>query len=286
MSDLELNEGGEGGGDDAVQAEARREGWKPKEEYNGPEENWVDAETFVRRGREINPILKKNNSRLQAELASLRAELGETKNSLKQVQEYHTELEKKAYERAYKTLKAELKSARREGDPDMVEELEEQLDNLKEQDPTKKAPPPPAPPPNADDPMKNPVFAEWAGENPWFTGGDEDMIDYANGVGARLQRQGLKGRPFLDKITEAVQKQFPDKFKGGNKGKPSLVEPGGNGGTGGSGGSGGRSVSIRSLPADAQQAYRDLSKEKWYQDLAKSQKLTTEQLYVKDYQGE
>src|SRR2546425_12464119 len=87
--------------------EARTDGWKPKEQFHGPEDQWVDAETFVKRGREINPILRKNNERLQREIADLRQKLDGTTTSLQRVQEYHAKLETRAYERALKDLKAQ-----------------------------------------------------------------------------------------------------------------------------------------------------------------------------------
>ena len=43
-----------------TQKEARLFGWVPNEEFRGSEDDWVDAEVFVKRGKEINPILRKN----------------------------------------------------------------------------------------------------------------------------------------------------------------------------------------------------------------------------------
>ena len=34
--------------DEETLAEAKRQGWVPQEEYNGPEDKWVDADTFVK----------------------------------------------------------------------------------------------------------------------------------------------------------------------------------------------------------------------------------------------
>jgi hypothetical protein len=58
----------EGEVDPRIIREAREDGWRPKEEFNGREEDWIDAETFVRRGKEINPLLRKNNEKLKREL--------------------------------------------------------------------------------------------------------------------------------------------------------------------------------------------------------------------------
>src|SRR5258708_7320220 len=77
--------------------EAMAEGWRPEEEYNG-KAPWVDAETFVKRGREINPILKKNNDRLLAEIKALKAEVDSSKMSVKKLEEHNANIETKAYE--------------------------------------------------------------------------------------------------------------------------------------------------------------------------------------------
>ena len=59
--------------------EAESQGWVPKERYRGNEADWVDANTFVKRGREILPILRKNNENLVRDLNNTREQLKEFK---------------------------------------------------------------------------------------------------------------------------------------------------------------------------------------------------------------
>jgi len=54
--------------DEETLAEAKRQGWVPEEEFNGPEGKWVDAETFVKKGKEINALLRKDNEFLKREV--------------------------------------------------------------------------------------------------------------------------------------------------------------------------------------------------------------------------
>ena len=56
-------------------SEARAQGWVSQEEFRGNEKDWVDAETFVKRGREILPILRKNNEHLLRDLNATKEEL-------------------------------------------------------------------------------------------------------------------------------------------------------------------------------------------------------------------
>jgi len=62
---------------EATEKEARAQGWAPKEEFRGKETDWIDADVFVQRGREINPILRKNNERIQKELDKAKRDLDE-----------------------------------------------------------------------------------------------------------------------------------------------------------------------------------------------------------------
>lgn len=267
---------------DAEENQARREGWKPKEEFEGDESDWVDAATFNKRGREINPILKKNNQRLQTEIDGLRRELREAGESIKSLQKYNSEIQKKAYERAVKQVKSELRAARRDGNNDLVDDLEDQLEDLRSQEPEEPAADPTPSKPEVKDPTQDPVFREWMSANPWFSDSNPDMLDHANAVGMRLRRTNpsLVGQAFLEEITKAVKKAFPEKF-GGKRTSPSMVI--GDASPTGSHNSG-AAKSIRELPADAQSSFKEYSKEKWYIDLAKSKGLTPEQMFVQDYE--
>ena len=286
-TELEQQTGGEGGGeeigggyDDATQfapevvEEAREGGWKPKHEMRDPSK-YVDPETFVKRGREILPIVNKNNERLKREIAELKASLDKSNMSVKQLQEYHSKLEERAYDRAMKDLKAQKRGAIEAGDFAAAADIEDELDELKTRKPEPAAQ---EPTPQQQDTA---FFNEWRGENrSWFNDDNPDLVDHANAVALRIRRQSpeLIGRPFLDEITKAVKKAFPEKF-GSPRKAPSAVEGGNAGGASSRNGE----VKIADLPPEARAAYRELAREDWYKDLAKSQKLTTEQLYIQDY---
>ncbi|MGH7747949.1 MAG: hypothetical protein ACREQ5_24790, partial [Candidatus Dormibacteria bacterium] len=132
-------------------------------------------------------------------------------------------------------------------------------------------------------PAVDPVFLEWQKDNTWYSDKNQDLMDYANAVGIRLHREqpSLVGDAFLTKITSTVKKAFPDKF-GSRRSDPNSVEGGGNDNFSTSSSSSSRSTT---LPADARSEMKRLSKEDWYMDLAKSQKLTPEQMYMRDYNG-
>ena len=82
------------------EGEARAQGWVPQEEFRGRENDWVDAETFVKRGREILPIVRKNNEKLLKELKEARAIAEEARSTAKEFQKF----QKEQYERKAKDL--------------------------------------------------------------------------------------------------------------------------------------------------------------------------------------
>src|SRR5258706_9520841 len=123
--------------DEALLTEASNMGWVDKDAYKGNPETWVDAKTFVEKGRHVLPILQKNNQRLNTELSTIRTEnkkLGEllkaSQESISALEEYHTEETNRRVEKARKDLKAELVRAKTEGDHADEVELTDQLSQL------------------------------------------------------------------------------------------------------------------------------------------------------------
>ena len=72
--------------DEETLAEAKRQGWVPQEDYNGPEDKWVDADTFVKKGKEINALLRKDNEFLKREVSEMKSTMMERFSSDIQLQ--------------------------------------------------------------------------------------------------------------------------------------------------------------------------------------------------------
>jgi hypothetical protein len=248
-----------------TQKEARIFGWVPKEEFRGSEDDWVDAEVFVKRGKEINPILRKNNELLMKKLDEKAKEIDSIKASVEEFKQFQKEsFERKTAE--YEIQIAELKSKKREaiaeGNGDAVVDIDDQIDSLKEAQREAKAEakakadvPPPAQASIPDDPE----LQSWLGRNQWF-GSDTEMTEMANGLGSSVRKQfpHLTGRDFLDKLDDRIKEYFPHKFTG-NKAKGSAVDSSGS--VRGPGSSGKKSYD--NLPADAKQACDRFIKNGW-----------------------
>lgn len=203
------------------ESQARQLGWVPKEQFRGDPEKWVDAETFVRRGEEIMPILKHNNARLQAEVEALRGQLTEAQETIKAsteaieaLREYQTEATQLAVEKAKKELRAQIAAAREAGNVEEELELTEQLQEVRNAERDVKAkdkgtgkPAAPAPAPAPTQPAPHPEWVAWQKENPWF-GTDRRrtalMIAEAEELRADPANKGLVGRAFFDRAAENV----------------------------------------------------------------------------------
>ena len=78
---------------DPYEDQAREQGWKPKEEFEGDPEKWRPAKEFVERGELFNKI------------DSMGKELKETRKALKMLQEHHAKVKEIEFKRAVEELK-------------------------------------------------------------------------------------------------------------------------------------------------------------------------------------
>ena len=259
-----------------VQHEAESQGWVPKERYRGNESDWVDAETFVKRGREILPILRKNNENLVKDLNQTKEELKQFREAAEEFKKFQREsYERKTadYERRIQEIKESRAQAISDGDGQKVNALDDALDEAKED--LKEAKQavkdvvsvPEAPTPTSIDPN----LQSWLDKNTWF-GEDRRMTSIANGIGEslRLEFPGLKGQAFLEKLDEVLTDEFPNRFGNKTKGSTSSrVESG----SGRQGRGNSNAQSYDNLPADAKSAC----------DRFVKQKLMTREQYVADF---
>lgn len=258
-----------------VVKEAESQGWVPKERFRGNESDWVDADTFVKRGREILPILRKNNENLIKDLQATKEQLKEFREAAEEFKKFQREAyERKAneYEDRIREIKESRAQAISDGDGQKVNALDDALDQAKEdlkeakqavkEVETYKEP-------ETTTQAMEPELQAWLDGNSWF-GQDKRMTGIANGIGdsLRLEFPMLKGKAFLDKLDEVLAEEFPNKF-GEKKSPASRVESG----SGRQGRGGSNAQSYDNLPADAKAACDKFVK----------QKLMTKEEYVQSY---
>jgi hypothetical protein len=260
-----------------VVREAESQGWVPKERFRGNESDWVDAEIFVKRGREILPILRKNNENLMKDLNATKEQLKEFREAAEEFKKFQKEsYERKAqeYEQRIQNIKESRAQAISDGDGQKVNALDDALDQAKDELKEAKQAVRDADKPSAE-PEPNPTntvepgLQVWLDRNTWF-GEDRRMTALANGIGEslRIEFPSLKGEQFLEKLDEVLAEEFPTKF--GKKQSPaSRVESG----SGRTGRSSGNAQTYDNLPSEAKAAC----------DRFVKQKLMTREQYVADF---
>ena len=193
---------------DQYEQKALDMGWRPREEFHGEDEDFIDAKEFVRR----KPLFDK--------IESLNGAVRNTQSTVSALMEHNRKIEQAAYDRAVKALRADQKAAASEGDIVKVQEIQEEIDEHKEraaQAPTQTAP--------AALPVE---VTNWIAKNSWYTR-DGRMKATADAIGLEGNQQGLRGQPLLDYIEKEVRKEYPQKFTNPNRDRASSVEGNGSG---------------------------------------------------------
>lgn len=250
---------------EAIENEARSIGWVPKEEFHGNAENWVDAKTFVEKGKTFIPFLQADRRKLQGQVTALQGENSQLKTELTGIREsvdtlkqYNSQTRVAQLESEVSGLRRQLAEARKEGDTDAEVSLEAKLDETREQLKEEKAngkPPAAGQPPagGVRDFTREPEFQQFLQDNPWWQN-DPVMRAASLVIGNELASQGaltdLQPAQRFAKIAEATKKRF------GVTEQPrrSRVEGGGGGGGSGSNSGPAAGKSFSDLPPDAQAA--------------------------------
>lgn len=244
--------------------EARSFGWVPQDEYKGNQEDWKDADTFLRRGKEINGFLRKDMEKVNAKLSQRDAELAEIRETVEEFRKYHNETEARAYKKALDDLKKQKVEAIEQGDGVRVVEIDDEIDKYKEaQKPIDK------PKPKADSNNYDAEYVEWATSNTWYVTSPE-LKQLAELFGQEITAKSpeKKGKAFLDEVTQKVKEAAPEFFENPARrnGVVSTSSDGRNPGTK-------TKKSYNDLPAEAKAACDKFVK----------QKLMTQEQYVSEY---
>jgi hypothetical protein len=275
----EVIENGQEGTDNItpeIRNKALAGGWSDKEHWKGDPNAWVDADVFVKRGDEWLGNVRKQNEVLARDLQSTKEQLKELRSATEDFKKFQKEAyDRKVVELEAKmtTIKAQRAQAISDGDGAKVNDLDDALDNAKEEVKEAKAAsveqlkPTPELSPNIA-----PELQSWLESNSWF-GQDKRLTGIANGIGEslRLEFPLLKGQAFLDKLDQVLEEEMPTKF-----GKRTRSGPAVESGSGRSGRGNVNAKSYDNLPAEAKTAC----------DRYVKQKLMTREQYVSDYSWE
>lgn len=237
----------------AIETEARQQGWKPLDEFEGNPDHWRDATEFLEFGQRLNPILRKNNEELKKQIQEIKGQFDQYKNTATEIIRMQKDQVKKEYDSQINFLKSQVKAARATGDYDTAAEFEEQLDNLRENAP--------------DFPSDKPAqqaqptlfsqeeFKVWVQDNVWAEK-DPGLSAAATGYAIQLGNQGLRGTDLLTAVEQQIKANFPEKFA--TRKRANMVEAPTGGGNARSTGK----VSYDRLPPDAKASCDNFVREK------------------------
>jgi hypothetical protein len=213
------NEEGQDVEQEALEKEARSMGWRPEDEFRGNKEIWVDAETFVERGRTVLPIVAKNNKALKQQVLQATSRIDTLGEQLSQANQAIANLVKQNAQQARqaamgikRTLTAQLKEARTENDVDAELEIQGQLREVQAQIDKK--------PEEEEVVVKveenksdlSPGIVAWMKENDWYNSDKKKTKSFNRFVEDLKDEEaeeieGLSGKDFLDVAVELFEEQ-------------------------------------------------------------------------------
>lgn len=182
----------------AIELRARELGWRPKEEFAGDEDNFVDAKEFVAR----QPLFEKIEHQSR--------ELKNVKKTLDALKTHYTKVQEVEYQRALAALQANKAEAISEADGQRAVAIEAQIKKAeREFNQIREAEQAPA----ENDPAE---FVSWKAKNTWYEK-DESMRIFADAIGSRLAKDGMSPPEVLAAVAKKVKAEFPHKFVNPNK---------------------------------------------------------------------
>lgn len=196
---------------DAVIAEAKEMGWREKEKFKGNPDDWRPADEFVKRGKEILPIVNKTNADQRKRIEALEKMVAGHGDTVKRLEKMHEAGVERAKAQVHAEYKAQVKKAASLGDEDAVDKAEEvrdkelaKIDKAAEKAETKKT---------EAAVSTDPEVVRWAEENKdWLS--DKKLQRHAIAIYDDVA-EDMPGASELKRFQEVKKRmvqQFPDKF--------------------------------------------------------------------------
>lgn len=266
MADTQGQETTNEGPSEEMLIEARTMGWQDKESFKGNPEDWVPAEEYVNRGRQIMPILRENNKKMQGEIGALKGRvesmstaLQAANTTIKLLEDSHAQDVQQQVEAARAQLRDEIAAASRDGDHDALAQATDKLTQLNsankaaggessKSDTTTTT---------TTAPQIHPEAVQWRADNADFVA-DKRKMRLATIIAQELRDEGdlSVGKIFLDRVAQQVE----DTLNGKNSRGTSKVESGQGGGSRRSSAAGAGGKSYADLPAEAKDACERFAK--------------------------
>lgn len=200
-----------------IEIKARQMGWRPREEFRGPDHKWVDAEEFVERGESWVPYLKERNSYFERTVQTQQKEIDELKGMIAEGNDRLRRSEQIGYKRAMRELEQRKSEAIANADPVEVRRVEAEIQELG---------PEPKPAQQAAQANQRPApeVTEWVENNPWVrqTGRAWRMaVEELNEV-----QRDAPMMPLADQLAEVKKRIMPLFVRDAARAENGADEPG------------------------------------------------------------
>lgn len=184
-------------------------GWKPKSDFQGDDETYVDAATYIRKGEDIKESMRAHLKDNRRKMTAMERGIQDLKTHNEKVFKVQLEKQRKEIE----DLRSKKREAIEEGDADKVDQIEDEMlrkyNSMEENEPARRVPEP-----NSEDVS---AFDGWRKTNDWYSvkgvGGDNEMTAYADRMAETQEYALLPYERKLKAVTELVKKAFPEKFR-------------------------------------------------------------------------
>lgn len=176
-------------------------GWRPRQEFEGSDDDFIDAKEFVRR----KPLFDK--------IEHTSRELKNVKKTLDSFKQHYSRVEEVAVQKAILQLKNARKEALAEGDGERFEQIDEQLQTAQSQlrqiEVAKNTP-------AVEDDTPHPDFVAFKNRNGWYQS-DNEMTAFADKLGMGLAATGMSPQEVLKEIEQQIRTRFSSKFRNTRK---------------------------------------------------------------------
>lgn len=199
----------------AAEEKASKSGWRPKDDWKGEPEDWIDAPEFNYRGELMGRISEQSSI-----LNNFKNQIAERDKTIEDLVTHHKGVSEREYKKALKTLQDAKIEALDEGDGSAVVEIDNEIDELRGK---KKAADTHKPANKNIQDSTPPEVIDWLQkpQNKWYVN-DSFLKSVADGIAKDLMQKNPNISPtnLLTQMDVKMREELPHKFEG----NPSVNE--------------------------------------------------------------
>lgn len=182
----------------SVEERARIQGWRPKDEFRGNEDDWIPADQYIKNQENNMPLMRSTVRKLEDTVDVI------TRHN-KELQKKFEIFEQSTRSKLIKELESKLDDAVLDGDSDAVKRIISEMKSAESPIEVEEEKP--------QQQKVDPTAEAWVSRNTWFN--KDQMLQ---GIAVQIHQNFLTTRPDLsiaenlELVSKEVKKRFPEKF--------------------------------------------------------------------------